>query len=139
MSKRWWNDDIAEHRSETGKARKRWQRNKINENWKALKIRNPLTDTIRSGRRDTLNAAKNENLWTVIQYTKPNRAHTNHTPANVAGLVAVNKAKKAVMFAQISFPPPAAYRGHEGAPGKEGRAHKPVEREPDLLRRALLA
>jgi ribonuclease HI len=128
-SKRWWRESIDEKRRLLGvlRGRRRTGRATAKE---VRKARAALRADIRDAKRTTwgefLHAAADDNVWSVMRYTKPMRETTVPTIRNGVGRVAETQGEKARMLAEMAFPAPVPYLGSAGERGAPGRAHERV-------------
>jgi hypothetical protein len=137
-SKRWWNEEIAQRRRELGRAKRRWRTRKGSRR-EAKEAKRLWQKTIRNAKRQTwedfLQNAKDEEVWSVIRYTKPNKVSSVPTITDSRGNTADTHDDKADMLARMAFPPPVEYDGGSGEEGPEGVAFEFVD--ADAVRSAI--
>ena len=131
-SKKWWSEVIQERRRDLGRVSRLKRRGRADQ--AAIRqARNAYKKEQRAAQKQSwekfLDNAKGENVWSVAQYTKPNRVTTVPTIQDNRGNVADTHDKKAAMLAQLAFPPPVEYQEGAGEPGEPGRAYKQIDWE----------
>jgi hypothetical protein len=137
-SKRWWNEEIAQRRRELGRAKRRWRARKGTRR-EVREAKRIWQKAIREAKRRTweefLQNAKDDEVWSVIRYTKPNKVTSVPTITDSRGNVADTHEAKSDMLARMAFPPPVEYDGGSGEAGPEGEAFGYVT--DDAVRQAI--
>ena len=125
-SKRWWNDEISEQRTEMARERRKWkdEKNEVNHGIFKAKRNKDFRTIVQRKRKswdELLEKAGGKDIFTALNYTKPRKTRKS-APIESRGKLATNFKEKAEIFRKTMFPEPPS-DPVQPIPGKQSSKH----------------